>query len=64
MTLAIKILIVLYAIALIPSFIMAIVFIRTDYLKGKSKLFTFLSIWLIMPFYMIKKLFDNLKKVI
>lgn len=51
----------LYIIALIPSFIMAIIFVQNKMVPQLGKFLTFISIWMIMPFYMVGKLFGLLK---
>ena len=51
-----KIIGILYLIALIPSLIMTVMFIKNKTVPHQGKTLTFLSIWLIMPFYMVGKL--------
>lgn len=51
-----KIIGILYLIALIPSLIMTVMFIKNNTVPNLGKTLTFLSIWLIMPFYMVGKL--------
>lgn len=51
-----KIIGILYLIALIPSLIMTVMFIKNNTVPHLGKTLTFLSIWLIMPFYMVGKL--------
>ena len=51
-----KIIGILYLIALIPSLIMTVMFIKNKTVPNLGKTLTFLSIWLIMPFYMVLKL--------
>ena len=55
-----KIIGILYAIALIPSLIVTGVFIRNNMAPQLNKPLTFISIWLIMPFYLLTKLVQKL----
>lgn len=50
----------LYAIALIPSLIVTVVFIRNKMIPQLNKPLTFISIWLVMPFYLLTKLVQKL----
>lgn len=56
-----KIVLILYVIALIPSFIVTVIFIQNKMVPQLGKLLTFLSIWMVMPFYLVGKLFGLLK---
>lgn len=60
-----KIIGIIYAIALIPSLFVMVVFIRNNILPqlnkpSTNKLLTFISIWLVMPFYLLTKLVQKL----
>lgn len=57
-----KIIGILYIIALIPSLIMTVMFIKNNTVPNLGKTLTFLSIWLIMPFYMVLKLISKINK--
>ena len=57
-----KIIGILYIIALIPSLIMTVMFIKNNTVPNLGKTLTFLSIWLIMPFYMVWKLISKINK--
>lgn len=57
-----KIIGILYIIALIPSLIMTVMFIKNNTVPNLGKTLTFLSIWLIMPFYMVWKLISKITK--
>ena len=59
-----KIIGILYLIALIPSLIMTIMFIKNKTVPNLGKTLTFLSIWLIMPFYMVLKLVSKINKLL
>lgn len=56
-----KIIGILYAIALIPSLIVTVVFIRNNMVPQLNKPLTFISIWLVMPFYLLTKLVQKLR---
>ena len=56
-----KIIGILYIIALIPSLIMAIIFVQNKTVPQLGKFLTFISIWMVMPFYMVGKLLGLLK---
>lgn len=58
-----KIIGILYLIALIPSLIMTVMFIKNNTVPNLGKTLTFLSIWLIMPFYMVLKLVSKINKL-
>lgn len=58
-----KIIGILYLIALIPSLIMTVMFIKNNTVPNLGKTLTFLSIWLIMPFYMVLKLISKITKL-
>lgn len=58
-----KIIGILYLIALIPSLIMTVMFIKNNTVPNLGKTLTFLSIWLIMPFYMVWKLISKITKL-
>ena len=53
---------IIYAIALIPSIMATLVFIQDEEGPRLNKLLTFLSIWIIMPFYMVWKLISKINK--
>ena len=55
-----KIIGILYAIALIPSLMVTVVFIRNNMVPQLNKTLTFISIWMIMPFYMVWKLISKI----
>ena len=57
-----KIIGILYIMALIPSLIMTVMFIKNNTVPNLGKTLTFLSIWLIMPFYMVLKLISKINK--
>ena len=57
-----KIIGILYIMALIPSLIMTVMFIKNNTVPNLGKTLTFLSIWLIMPFYMVLKLINKINK--
>ena len=57
-----KIIGILYLIALIPSLIMAVMFIKNNTVPQLNKTLTFLSIWMIMPIYMVWKLISKISK--
>ena len=57
-----KIIAILYIIALIPSFIVTLVFIQNKMVPQLNKTSTFISIWMIMPFYMVCKLISKINK--
>ena len=59
-----KIIGILYIIALIPSLIMTVMFIKNNTVPNLGKTLTFLSIWLIMPFYMVLKLINKINKLL
>lgn len=59
-----KIIGILYLIALIPSLIMTVMFIKNNTVPNLGKNLTFLSIWLIMPFYMVLKLISKINKLL
>ena len=59
-----KIIGILYLIALIPSLIMTVMFIKNNTVPNLGKTLTFLSIWLIMPFYMVLKLVSKINKLL
>ena len=59
-----KIIGILYIIALIPSLIMTVMFIKNNTVPNLGKTLTFLSIWLIMPFYMVSKLINKINKLL
>ena len=59
-----KIIGILYLIALIPSLIMTVMFIKNNTVPNLGKTLTFLSIWLIMPFYMVLKLISKINKLL
>lgn len=59
-----KIIGILYLIALIPSLIMTVMFIKNKTVPNLGKTLTFLSIWLIMPFYMVLKLVTKINKLL
>ena len=51
------ILVILYMIAFFPS---VLCFIKMENVRGFSKPFFFISIWLIMPFFMIGRIFHKI----
>lgn len=53
---------IIYAIALIPSIMATLVFIHDEEGPQLNKFLTFLSIWIIMPFYMVWKLISKINK--
>lgn len=53
---------IIYAIALIPSIIVTRVFIHDEEVPQSNKFLTFLSIWIIMPFYIVWKLISKINK--
>ena len=55
-----KIIGILYIIALIPSFIVTLIFIQNKMVPQLNKTLTFISIWMIMPFYLLTKLVQKL----
>ena len=59
-----KIIGILYIMALIPSLIMTVMFIKNNTVPNLGKTLTFLSIWLIMPFYMVFKLINKINKLL
>ena len=59
-----KIIGILYMMALIPSLIMTVMFIKNNTVPNLGKTLTFLSIWLIMPFYMVLKLINKINKLL
>ena len=59
-----KIIGILYIVALIPSLIMTVMFIKNNTVPNLGKTLTFLSIWLIMPFYMVLKLVSKINKLL
>ena len=59
-----KIIGILYIMALIPSLIMTVMFIKNNTVPNLGKTLTFLSIWLIMPFYMVLKLISKINKLL
>ena len=59
-----KIIGILYLVALIPSLIMTVMFIKNNTVPNLGKTLTFLSIWLIMPFYMVLKLISKINKLL
>ena len=59
-----KIIGILYIMALIPSLIMTVMFIKNNTVPNLGKTLTFLSIWLIMPFYMVLKLINKINKLL
>lgn len=59
-----KIIGILYLIALIPSLIMTVMFIKNNTVPNLGNTLTFLSIWLIMPFYMVLKLISKINKLL
>lgn len=59
-----KIIGILYLIALIPSLIMTVMFIKNNTVPNLGKTLTFLSIWLIMPFYIVLKLVSKINKLL
>ena len=59
-----KIIGILYIVALIPSLIMTVMFIKNNTVPNLGKTLTFLSIWLIMPFYMVLKLINKINKLL
>ena len=59
-----KIIGILYIMALIPSLIMTVMFMKNNTVPNLGKTLTFLSIWLIMPFYMVLKLINKINKLL
>ena len=59
-----KIIGILYIMALIPTLIMTVMFIKNNTVPNLGKTLTFLSIWLIMPFYMVLKLINKINKLL
>ena len=59
-----KIIGILYIMALIPSLIMTVMFIKNNTVPNLGKTLTFLSNWLIMPFYMVLKLINKINKLL
>lgn len=57
-----KIIGILYIVALIPSLIMTVMFINNNTVPQLNKTLTFLSIWMIMPIYMVWKLISKISK--
>lgn len=57
-----KIIGILYIISLIPSFIVTLIFIQNKMVPQLNKTLTFISIWMIMPFYMVLKLIYKINK--
>lgn len=57
-----KIIGILYIIALVPSFIVTLLFIKNNTVPQLNKPLTFISIWMIMPFYIILKLISKINK--
>ena len=57
-----KIIGILYLISLIPSLIMTVMFIKNNTVPQLNKTLTFLSIWMIMPIYMVWKLISKISK--
>lgn len=57
-----KIIGILYIISLIPSFIVTLIFIQNKMVPQLNKTLTFISIWMIMPFYMVLKLISKINK--
>lgn len=57
-----KIIGILYIITLIPSFIVTLIFIQNKMVPQLNKTLTFISIWMIMPFYMVLKLISKINK--
>lgn len=57
-----KIIGILYLVALIPSLIMTFMFIKNNTVPQLNKTLTFLSIWMIMPIYMVWKLISKISK--
>ena len=57
-----KIIGILYIIALIPSCIVTLIFIQNKMVPQLNKTLTFISIWMIMPFYMVWKLISKINK--
>lgn len=55
-----KIIGILYVIALIPSFIITLIFIQNKTVPQLNKTLTFISIWMVMPFYIVWKLIQKL----
>lgn len=56
-----KIIGILYIIALIPSLFVTVIFIRNNMVPQLNKPLTFISIWLVMPFYLLTKLVQKLR---
>ena len=57
-----KIIGILNIIALIPSFIVTLIFIQNKMVPQLNKTLTFISIWMVMPFYMVLKLISKINK--
>ena len=57
-----KIIGILYIVSLIPSLIMTVMFIKNNTVPQLNKTLTFLSIWMIMPIYMVWKLISKISK--
>ena len=57
-----KIIGILYLVSLIPSLIMTVMFINNNTVPQLNKTLTFLSIWMIMPIYMVWKLISKISK--
>lgn len=57
-----KIIGILYIISLVPSFIVTLIFIQNKTVPQLNKTLTFISIWMIMPFYMVWKLISKINK--
>lgn len=57
-----KIIGILYIVALIPSLIMTVMFTKNNTVPQLNKTLTFLSIWMIMPIYMVWKLISKISK--
>lgn len=55
-----KIIGILYIIALVPSFIVTLIFMQHKIVPQLNKTLTFISIWMVMPFYMVWKLIQKL----
>nr|DAP52498.1 MAG TPA: hypothetical protein [Caudoviricetes sp.] len=47
---------------MIPSFIVTLVFIQNKMVPRLNKTLTFISIWMIMPFYMVLNLISKINK--
>ena len=57
-----KIIGILYIVALIPSLIMTVMFIKNNTVPQLNKTLTFRSIRMIMPIYMVWKLISKINK--